>query len=109
MNATDNYDVYIRDYCRMNLYLVEMDLKMKIPLNIVQQDIEDLVNPLLKKEKIGDKPITNVNIDKEEKLDINHRERRTIKLKKDWIKRPFKLDPIHQIVVFHAQACLAKG
>ena len=51
----------------------------------------------------------NAEIDKEENSDINHRARHVIKLTKDWIKRPFKLDPIPQAVVFHTQAHLARG
>lgn len=35
MNAKNDYDVHIRDYCRMTLYLVEKGLKIKIPLKIV--------------------------------------------------------------------------
>ena len=38
MNTTNDYDFHIRDYCRMNLYLEERDLKINIPLKFVQQD-----------------------------------------------------------------------
>ena len=46
----------------------------------------------------------NVEIDKEENSDINHKVRHVIKLMKDWIKRAFKHDLIPQMVVFHAQS-----
>ena len=82
MNTIDDYDVHIRDYCRMNLYLKESALKIKIPLKIVQQDTKDLLDPLFNRDKIGDMPIMNVEIDREENLNINHRARRVIKLKK---------------------------
>ena len=36
MNATNEYDVCIRDYCMMTLYLAEKDLKTKVPLKIMQ-------------------------------------------------------------------------
>ena len=51
----------------------------------------------------------DAKIDKEENLDINHRARHVIKLTKNWIKRPFKLDLIPQVFVFHSQAHLDKG
>lgn len=93
----------------MNLYLEERALKMKISLKIMKQDIEDLLDPLFNRDKIGDRPIMNAEVDKEENVEINHRERHIIKLINDWIKRHLKIDPFPQIVVFHAQACPAKG
>ena len=93
----------------MTLYLAESSLKINILLKITQQDTKYLLNPLLNRYKIGDQPIMNGKIDKEENLDINYRARNIIKLTKDQIKRPFKLDPIPQIVVFHAQAYPSKG
>ena len=68
MNATYDYDVCIRDYCRMTLYLVESSLKVNIPLKIVQQDTEDIFDPLFNRDKIGDWHIMNVEIDKKRKL-----------------------------------------
>ena len=38
MNAIDDYDVCIKDYCRMTLYLVEMTLHLTIPNEIRLQD-----------------------------------------------------------------------
>ena len=75
----------------------------------MQQDLEELLNPLFNGDRIGDRPIMNVKSKKQEKLDINHRVRHVIKLTKDWIKRPFKLDLIPQVVVFHTQAHPYKG
>ena len=109
MNTVDDYDICIRDYCRMTLYLEKRALKMKIPLKIVQQDTKDLLDPLFNRDKIGDRPIMNAKINKEENSYINHKLRHAIKLTKDWIKRPFKLDPIPQTIVFHAQSFPAKG
>lgn len=83
MNATNDYDVHIGDYSRMTLYLVESVLKVKIPLNIVQKYTEDLLDSLFIRDKIGDRPIMNVEIDKEENSNINHRERHIIKLTND--------------------------
>ena len=62
--------------------------------------MDHLLDPLFNRDKIGNRPIMNVEVDKEEKLDINHRERYIIKFTKDWIKKPLKLDPIPQVVVF---------
>ena len=53
MNATNDYDVCIRDYCRMTLYLVEKALKIKIPLKIVQQDTDDLLNLFFNKKRLA--------------------------------------------------------
>ena len=44
----------------------------------------------------------NVEINKEENFDINHRARHAIKLTKHWIIFFVKLNPIPQVVVFHA-------
>lgn len=84
-------------------------MKIKVPLKVVQQDSEELLDPLFKRDKIGDRPVMNVELDKEENLDINHRAQDVINLTNEWIKRPFKLDPIPETVVFHAQARPAKG
>ena len=93
----------------MTLYLVGSALNIKVPLKIVQQDIEEVLDPLYNRDKIFDQPIMNAQIDKQGSLDINHRVRHVIKLTKDWIKRPFKLDPIPQVVVFHTTAHPTRG
>ena len=80
MNATNDYDVHIRDYCRMNLYLVERALKIKISLKSVQQDIEEMLDPFFNRDRIGDRPIMNVVVDKEENVVIKYRARHVIKL-----------------------------
>lgn len=51
----------------------------------------------------------NVEFDKEENLEIYHRARHIIKLKKHYIKIPFKFDPFPQALVFHSQAYTTKG
>ena len=63
---------------------------------------------MFNKDKIGDLPIMNVEVDKEENSDINHRARHVIKLTNDWIKRPLKLKQIPETVIFHAQAAQPK-
>lgn len=60
-------------------------------------------------ENISGQPIMNAEIDKEENSDINHRARHDRKLTKDWIKRPFKVDPIPQVVDFQATTRPTKG
>lgn len=40
-------------------------------------------------DKIGERPIMNVEVDREEGDDINHRERHVIRMTKDRIKKPF--------------------
>ena len=51
----------------------------------------------------------NVEVDKREGDDINHKVRHIIKMTQDWIKKPFQLYPIPDIVVFHAQDHRDKG
>ena len=104
MNATNDYDVYIRDYCKMTLYLVEKALQINILEEIRQQDSKELLDPLFNSDKIGERPIMNVEVDREEADDINHRVRHVIRMMKDWIKKPFPLDPILNTVIFHPHA-----
>ena len=80
MNATNDYDIQIRDYCKMNLYLVEKALKINIPLMILQQESGESLQPLFNMDKIGERPIMNAKVGKEENLDINYRVRRVIKM-----------------------------
>ena len=93
----------------MTLYLAKKGLKIKIPLKILQQDLGELLDPLFYTDKIRERPIVNVEVDREDNFDINHRVRNIIKMTKDKIKKPFKLDPIPETIIFHAQACLTKG
>ena len=72
MNATNDYDVCIRDYCRMTLYLAKKALHLNIPKEIRQQDSKELLESLFNLDKIGERPIMNVEVDKEEAGDINH-------------------------------------
>ena len=53
MNATNDYDVFIRDYCRMTLYLEEKALNLTIPDEIKQQDSKELLDPLFNADKVG--------------------------------------------------------
>lgn len=82
---------------------------MNVPEEIRQQDSRELLDPLFNSDKIGERPIMNVEVDREEGDDINHRARNIIRMMKDWIKKPFQLDPILDTMVFHAQARLEKG
>ena len=85
----------------MTLYLVEKVLKLNTLEEIRQQDSKELLDPLFNSDKIGERPIMNVEVDKEEANDINHWARHVIKMMKDWIKKPFALDPIPDIMIFH--------
>ena len=64
---------------------------------------------MFNEDKIGEQSIVNVEVDREENDDINHQVRHIIKMTQDWIKKPFKLDPIPETVIFHAQAHPTKG
>lgn len=93
----------------MTLYLEGSALKIKVPLKIMHQDTEEVLDPLYNRDKINNQPIMNAEINREEKLDINHRARHVIRLTKDWIKRPSKLDLIPQTIVFQATSYPVKG
>ena len=51
----------------------------------------------------------NVEVDREEADDINHRVRHVIRMTKSWIKKPFPLDPIPDTIIFHAHAHPKRG
>ena len=109
MNATNDYDVRIRDYCRMTLYLAKKALQLNILEEIRQQDLKELLNPLFNLDKIGERPIMNAEVDREEADDINYQVRHVIRMMKDWIKKPFPLDPIPDTLIFHAHAHPERG
>ncbi len=109
MNATNDYDVCIRDYCRMTLDLADKVVQLNIPKEIRQQDSKELLDPLFNVDKIGERPIMNAKIDMEEADDINHHVRYVIKMMKDWIKKPFPLDLIPNTMIFHPHARPERG
>ncbi len=45
MNAIDDFDIHVRDYCRMILYLAENVLKMKIPLKVMEKNVPKVMDP----------------------------------------------------------------
>ena len=51
----------------------------------------------------------NVEDNREEGDDINHQVKYFIRMTNNWIKKPFPLDPIPDIVIFHAHAHPEKG
>ena len=53
MKAVDDYEILIRENCRMTLYLVGNALKIKSPLKIVQQDIKEVSDLLYNRDKIS--------------------------------------------------------
>ena len=59
--------------------------------------------------KVGERPILNAEIDKEEGDDINHHVRHVIQMTKSSIKKPFPHNPILDIVIFHAHAHPKRG
>ena len=53
--------------------------------------------------QLGQRPIMNVEVNREEANDINFWARHVIRMMKDWIKKPFQFDPILDTVIFHAK------
>lgn len=78
MNAIDDYDIQRRDYLRMTLYLVGSTLKIMFSLKDVQQDTQDILDPLYNRDKIYDRPIMNMEINRDENVDIKHNSRHII-------------------------------
>ena len=62
----------------MNLYLAEMTLHLTISNEIRLQESQELLDPLFSTDKVGERPILNAKIDREEGDDINHRARHII-------------------------------
>ena len=78
MNTTDDYDIRIRDYCRMTLYLAEKALHLTFPNELWLQDSQDVLDPLFNASKVGERPILNAEIHREEGDDIDHHARHVI-------------------------------
>ena len=51
----------------------------------------------------------NAEIDKNKKIDINYRVRHIIQLTRNWIKKPFNLDPVEETLTFQAIVHPTKG
>ena len=71
--------------------------------------MKELLDPLFNGDKIGERFIVNVEVDREEAKDINHRARHVIRMMKDWIKKPFPLDPIPDTIIFHVNVYSERG
>ena len=82
---------------------------MNILEEIRQYDSKELLDPLFNEDKIGEIPILNAKVDREEGDDINHRARHVIRMTKNWIKKPFPLDPISDTMIFYVHAHPERG
>lgn len=78
----------------MTLYLAEKALKMKILLKVVEKDSKDILDSLYNQEKIYNRSIMNAEIGRDENVDIKNRACHIVQLTREWIKKPFKLDPV---------------
>lgn len=45
MNAVDDYNVHIRDYCRMSLHLEEKILNMELHLKALEKNVPEIMIP----------------------------------------------------------------
>lgn len=89
MNAIDDYDVRIRDYYRLSLYLGESFLKIKIPPKAIEKDAPKVMNPMYNRDKIYDRLIMNVEIGREENDGIDHQANHVVEMKRELIWKPF--------------------
>jgi hypothetical protein len=67
----------------ITLYLVENTLDLNIPEEIRQQDSKELLDPLFNFKKIGERPIMNAKVDREEGDNINHQVRHVVRMMKE--------------------------
>ena len=56
----------------MNVALTEKVLNLHIPLNVWEKDMLDILDPLYKKDKIYERDVVNVEVDRKENNDIIH-------------------------------------
>ena len=56
----------------MTLSLAKMALHLTIPAEIRLQDSQELLDPLFNVDKVGERPILNAKVDREEGDGINH-------------------------------------
>ena len=88
----------------MDLKLVEEVLQIPLMLEVIDQDTPDILDLIYNRDKIYDRAIVNVEVAVKENDDIMHRARHIISLTKDWIRRPFKLDPLSSALALKAPA-----
>lgn len=92
MNAIDDYNVHIMDYCRMNLHLAEKVLNMKIYLKAIEKDAPRIMDPLYNRYKIYYTPIINTKIGRKENDDIDNQGKHVVELMREWIRKLFQMD-----------------
>ena len=86
LNCKDDYEVWIRDYYRMVLKLVEEVLQISVMLEVIDQDTPDILDPIYNRDKIYDRAIVNAEVAARENDDIMHKARYVISLTWEWIK-----------------------
>ena len=89
--------------------MVDKALKIKILLNVVKKDIEDVLDPQSNREKIYDMSIMNVEMRRDKKFDINHMAHDIVQLTMEWIKKLFKLELVPHAIPLQAKIHLVKG
>ena len=82
---------------------------MTIPDEIRLQDSKELLDSLFNIDKVGERPIQDEEVDREEGDDIDHRARHVIRMMKTWIKKPVSLDSVPDTLIFCAHARLKRG
>ena len=93
----------------MDLIIVEEVLQINISLNAIDKDLLDILDPLYNRDKMYESTVVNVEIAIEENDGIMHKVRHIIKLTRDWIQKPFRLDPLSNVPPLQAPTCPEKG
>ena len=92
----------------MDLKLAEEILQILLTLEVIDQDTPNILDPIYNKDKIYDKVIVNAEVVVRENDDIMHRARHVISLTREWIKQPFRLDPLSNAPTLQAPTRLEK-
>ena len=92
----------------MDLKLAEEVLQLSISLEIMNQDTPNILD-LIYKDKIFDRAIVNTKVAAKENDDIMHKARNIIVLTREWINKPFRMDPLTNAPKLHAPSRSKKG
>ena len=76
--------------------MAEKVLNTEISFKARNKDFTEIMDPLYNRDKIYERTITNVEIGHVENANINHQGQHVVELIREWIRKPFWMDPISQ-------------
>ena len=78
----------------MDLKLAKEVLQILLSLKIIDQDTPNILDLIYNRDKIFDRAIVNTKVATKENDNTMHRARHVIELTREWINRPFRMDPL---------------